>query len=323
MSIAPRGRRGRGGRQSRSRAARPPSASCSPSSSRAASSGSRSTRAPPSDELVAAVDALCRRLQSTGDPNDNPFPELPARPRRPRPHRAAHRRRAGRHGHHPQALLAGSSTDADRLGERGEGRAWPRRPRCERSWTNWRRPSARTATRWWPSPPCARADDYTFTHMVNVSILAMVQARGLGIDGTLLREFGVAGLMHDIGKVRTPLEILQQAGRSWTTTRSSVMRRHPVDGARDPPQDARPDAARGRRRLRAPPAAGRQRLPRRRHPAVAQPRHDAVRDRGRLRRDAVEAAVPGGVPGRAHPGGAEARRGEGVRAATWCAASCS
>src|SRR5262249_31207831 len=50
-------------------------------------------------------------------------------------------------------------------------------------------------------------DNYTFTHMVNVSILTMGQARGLGIDGPLLREFGLAALMHDIGKVRTPLEI--------------------------------------------------------------------------------------------------------------------
>ena len=47
-------------------------------------------------------------------------------------------------------------------------------------------------------------DNYTFTHMVNVSILTMAQARGLGIDGPLLRDFGLAGLMHDIGKVKTP-----------------------------------------------------------------------------------------------------------------------
>jgi len=51
-------------------------------------------------------------------------------------------------------------------------------------------------------------DNYTFTHMVNVSILTMGQARALGIDGPLLREFGLAALMHDMGKVRTPLEIL-------------------------------------------------------------------------------------------------------------------
>jgi putative nucleotidyltransferase with HDIG domain len=73
-------------------------------------------------------------------------------------------------------------------------------------------------------------DNYTFTHMVNVSILTMAQARALGIDGVLLREFGMAGLMHDIGKVRTPPEILRKPDR-LTDTEMTVMRRHVVDGA--------------------------------------------------------------------------------------------
>jgi putative nucleotidyltransferase with HDIG domain len=73
-------------------------------------------------------------------------------------------------------------------------------------------------------------DNYTFTHMVNVSILTMGQARGLGIDGPLLREFGLAGLMHDIGKVRTPLEILNKTSK-LTEDEFTIMRRHPVDGA--------------------------------------------------------------------------------------------
>ena len=46
-----------------------------------------------------------------------------------------------------------------------------------------------------------RQDSYTFTHMVNVSVLAMAQARSLNLEGPLLREFGLAALMHDIGKV--------------------------------------------------------------------------------------------------------------------------
>jgi len=73
-------------------------------------------------------------------------------------------------------------------------------------------------------------DNYTFTHMVNVSILTMGQARGLGIDGPLLREFGVAALMHDIGKVRTPIEILQKPD-ALTNAEFAVMKRHPLDGA--------------------------------------------------------------------------------------------
>jgi putative nucleotidyltransferase with HDIG domain len=73
-------------------------------------------------------------------------------------------------------------------------------------------------------------DNYTFTHMVNVSILAMAQARALGIDGRLLREFGMSALMHDIGKVRTPKEILNKPDK-LTDAEFVIMRRHVVDGA--------------------------------------------------------------------------------------------
>ena len=73
-------------------------------------------------------------------------------------------------------------------------------------------------------------DNYTFTHMVNVSILTMAQARALGIDGRLLREFGMSALMHDIGKVRTPKEILNKPEK-LTDDEFVVMRRHVVDGA--------------------------------------------------------------------------------------------
>jgi putative nucleotidyltransferase with HDIG domain len=73
-------------------------------------------------------------------------------------------------------------------------------------------------------------DNYTFTHMVNVSALAMAQARALNIDGTLLREFGFAALMHDIGKVNTPLEVLNKPGK-LTNEEFDVMKRHVVDGA--------------------------------------------------------------------------------------------
>ena len=73
-------------------------------------------------------------------------------------------------------------------------------------------------------------DNYTFTHMVNVSILTMGQARGLGIDGPLLREFGLAALMHDIGKVKTPTEILNKPDK-LTDEEFTIIKRHVVDGA--------------------------------------------------------------------------------------------
>ena len=73
-------------------------------------------------------------------------------------------------------------------------------------------------------------DNYTFTHMVNVSILTMGQARALGIEGRLLREFGLSALMHDIGKVRTPKEILNKPDK-LTDDEFVIMRKHVVDGA--------------------------------------------------------------------------------------------
>ena len=75
-----------------------------------------------------------------------------------------------------------------------------------------------------------RYDDYTFTHMVNVAVLSMAQARSLNLDGPLLREFGFAALMHDIGKVNTPTEVLNKPDR-LTKEEFNVMKQHVVDGA--------------------------------------------------------------------------------------------
>src|SRR5256714_9041044 len=73
-------------------------------------------------------------------------------------------------------------------------------------------------------------DNYTFTHMVNVSALAMAQARALNLDGALLREFGFAALMHDIGKVNTPLEVLNKPGK-LDKEEFRLMKQHVIDGA--------------------------------------------------------------------------------------------
>ena len=73
-------------------------------------------------------------------------------------------------------------------------------------------------------------DNYTFTHMVNVSILTMAQARALGIEGRLLREFGLAALMHDIGKVKTPKDILNKPSK-LDDAEFQIMKRHTIDGA--------------------------------------------------------------------------------------------
>jgi putative nucleotidyltransferase with HDIG domain len=73
-------------------------------------------------------------------------------------------------------------------------------------------------------------DEYTFTHMVNVSILTMAQARTLGIEGRQLHAVGLAAMLHDIGKVLTPIEVLNKPGK-LTPAELVIMRRHPLDGA--------------------------------------------------------------------------------------------
>lgn len=74
-------------------------------------------------------------------------------------------------------------------------------------------------------------DQYTTTHSLNVSVLTMALAEWMGMAARDVRAFGVAGLLHDLGKVRIPKDVLTKPGKlsdeEWT-----VMRRHPVDGAR-------------------------------------------------------------------------------------------
>ena len=54
------------------------------------------------------------------------------------------------------------------------------------------------------------ADDYTFTHAINVCILTVSQAESLGITGTKLHDIGIAASMHDAGKMFVSEEILNK-----------------------------------------------------------------------------------------------------------------
>jgi cyclic di-GMP phosphodiesterase len=64
-----------------------------------------------------------------------------------------------------------------------------------------------------------------------VSVLTMALAEHLKLPASDVRGFGVAGLLHDLGKVRIPKEILVKPGK-LTEAEREVMQRHPVDGAR-------------------------------------------------------------------------------------------
>jgi HD-GYP domain-containing protein (c-di-GMP phosphodiesterase class II) len=73
-------------------------------------------------------------------------------------------------------------------------------------------------------------DEYTFIHSANVCILNLAQAMSLGIDGLLLQDIGVAALLHDIGKLYVPEEILNKPGR-LDEHEMELIRQHPVKGS--------------------------------------------------------------------------------------------
>jgi putative nucleotidyltransferase with HDIG domain len=74
-------------------------------------------------------------------------------------------------------------------------------------------------------------DEYTTTHSLNVSVLTMALAEYIGLGAREVRSFGVAGLLHDLGKVRVPIEILNKPGK-LTDDERAVMQQHTVEGAR-------------------------------------------------------------------------------------------
>jgi putative nucleotidyltransferase with HDIG domain len=74
-------------------------------------------------------------------------------------------------------------------------------------------------------------DQYTTTHSMNVSVLAMALGEYLELGGATVRALGVAGLLHDLGKVCIPKDILVKPGKLSDAERE-VIRQHPVVGAR-------------------------------------------------------------------------------------------
>jgi putative nucleotidyltransferase with HDIG domain len=74
-------------------------------------------------------------------------------------------------------------------------------------------------------------DQYTTTHSMNVSVLTMALGEFLGLAPPAVRAFGLAGLLHDLGKVRIPREILSKPGK-LTAEERAVVEAHPADGAR-------------------------------------------------------------------------------------------
>lgn len=73
-------------------------------------------------------------------------------------------------------------------------------------------------------------DYYTYTHCVNVMTFTISLLSAIGIkDQQILKEAGAGALLHDIGKAKVPLKILNKAG-PLNEDEWQIMRKHPVYG---------------------------------------------------------------------------------------------
>jgi putative nucleotidyltransferase with HDIG domain len=73
------------------------------------------------------------------------------------------------------------------------------------------------------------ADDYTYMHSVAVCAMMVALAKQLGLDEAQTRSCGMAGLLHDLGKVAMPVEVLNKPGK-LTEAEFDIMKQHPVEG---------------------------------------------------------------------------------------------
>lgn len=72
-------------------------------------------------------------------------------------------------------------------------------------------------------------DEYTFTHCVNVCIFSVALGKKLGLDKHQLYELGLGALLHDVGKVRMPREVVNKPS-SLTDEEFRQMQEHPSEG---------------------------------------------------------------------------------------------
>jgi len=72
-------------------------------------------------------------------------------------------------------------------------------------------------------------DEYTYHHMINVCVLSLALGQAIGLPREQVIDLGIGALLHDVGKVKVPRQILQQAGpldeEQWR-----IVQHHPVDG---------------------------------------------------------------------------------------------
>lgn len=73
------------------------------------------------------------------------------------------------------------------------------------------------------------ADDYTYMHSVAVCAMMIALARQLSRSEDVVRSAGVAGLLHDVGKMLVPGEVLNKPGK-LTDAEFAIVKGHPAKG---------------------------------------------------------------------------------------------
>ena len=73
------------------------------------------------------------------------------------------------------------------------------------------------------------SDEYTFKHSVDVATISMIVAKQQGMASGQIREIGVAGLLHDIGKTKVPASILNKPGK-LNHQEFEIMKQHSLFG---------------------------------------------------------------------------------------------
>jgi HD-GYP domain-containing protein (c-di-GMP phosphodiesterase class II) len=74
-----------------------------------------------------------------------------------------------------------------------------------------------------------RHDEYTYLHSLNVARLSVNLGRKLEISGTRLIDLGWAALLHDLGKLHVPIEILNKVSK-FAPQELAIMQSHPAEG---------------------------------------------------------------------------------------------
>ncbi|CAH1387724.1 HD-GYP domain-containing protein [Candidatus Nitrotoga sp. M5] len=73
------------------------------------------------------------------------------------------------------------------------------------------------------------ADDYTYLHSIAVCALMIALGRQLGLEREVLKQAGIAGLLHDIGKIFIPPKVLNKPGK-LTDEEFNIVKTHPLKG---------------------------------------------------------------------------------------------